>query len=122
MRYAETDQMGVAYHANYFAWFEVGRCEALRSAGYSYRGLEEQGVLLPVIEATCKYLLPGRYDDEIAVTARGQLLTRARIGFDYQLVRQLDGAHLASGRTVHAAVTPRGRPCRVPEHIRALLT
>jgi acyl-CoA thioester hydrolase len=122
VRYAETDQMGVVYYANYFAWFEVGRCEALRAAGYSYRDLEAQGLLLPVIEASCRYLQPGRYDDEIAITASGHLISAARIAFDYQLVRGSDGLALADGRTVHAAMSPSGRPCRLPPHIKTLLT
>jgi acyl-CoA thioester hydrolase len=122
VRYAETDRMGVVYYANYFAWFEVGRCEALRAAGYSYRELEEQGLQLPVIEASCRYFHPGRYDDELAVTATAQLLSPARLAFDYDLARRADGERLASGRTVHAVVGPAGRPCRLPRHILALLT
>jgi acyl-CoA thioester hydrolase len=114
--------MGVVYYANYFAWFEVGRCEALRMAGYSYRELEAQGLFLPVIEASCRYLQSGRYDDEIAVTATGHLLSPARLSFDYQLVRPADGARLATGRTVHASVTAAGRPRRLPAHLKALLT
>jgi acyl-CoA thioester hydrolase len=121
VRYAETDKMGIVYYANYFAWFEVGRCEALRMAGYSYRELEEQGLFLPVIEAACRYHQSGRYDDEIAVTAAGRLLSPARVAFDYRLARQGDGALLASGRTVHASVTSAGRPCRLPAHLKALL-
>jgi acyl-CoA thioester hydrolase len=123
VRYAETDQMGVAYYANYFAWFEVGRCEALRAAGYSYRQLEEEdGLLLPVIEASCRYLQSGRYDDEIAITATGHLLSGARLAFDYDLARTTDGVQLATGRTVHAVINRAGRPCRLPVHIRTLLS
>src|SRR5512134_312708 len=87
VRYAETDKMGVAYYANYFCWFEVGRAELLRSSGYTYRALEEQGVMLPVIEASCRYLQPGRYDDELQVTATGQLLSPVRLAFDYEIMR-----------------------------------
>jgi acyl-CoA thioester hydrolase len=121
VRYAETDKMGVVYYANYFAWFEVGRCEALRGAGFTYRELEEQGDMLPVIEASCTYHQPGRYDDEIAITAAGHLVSPARLVFDYELVRPADGVRVATGRTMHAAVNPGGRPCRLPSHIRALL-
>lgn len=123
VRYGETDQMGVVYYANYFEWFEVGRCEALRAAGYSYRQLEQDdGLLLPVIEASCKYLQSGRYDDEIAITSTGRLLSPARLAFDYDLIRATDGARLATGRTVHAVVNRTGRPCRLPAHIRTLLS
>jgi acyl-CoA thioester hydrolase len=122
VRYAETDQMRVVYYANYFAWFEVARCEALREAGYTYRQLEEAGILLPVIEATCRYFQPARYDDELAVTASGQLMSPVRIAFEYELVRQGDGVRLATGRTVHAATGADGRPCRLPASVRALLS
>jgi acyl-CoA thioester hydrolase len=122
VRYAETDTMGVVYYANYFVWFEVGRCEALRAAGYTYRELEHAGLYLPVIEASCRYLQPGRYDDEIAVMATARLVSPARLAFDYRLERSTDGALLAEGRTVHAAVSAQGRPCRLPAHIKALLS
>jgi acyl-CoA thioester hydrolase len=123
VRYAETDQMGVVYYANYFEWFEVGRCEALRAAGYSYRLLEEQdGLRLPVIEASCRYFQSGRYDDEIAVTASGRMVTPVRLAFDYSLSRTADGVALAAGRTVHAVVNRNGRPARLPGHIKALLS
>jgi acyl-CoA thioester hydrolase len=114
--------MGIVYYANYFEWFEVGRCEALRAAGYSYRELEDQGLQLPVIEASCRYFQPGRYDDEVAVTATAHLLSPARLAFDYELVRHGGGDRLANGRTVHAVLGPAGRPCRLPKHILALLT
>jgi acyl-CoA thioester hydrolase len=122
VRYAETDKMGVVYYAHYFEWFEVGRCEALRAAGFTYRELEENGLLLPVIEAICHYHQPGRYDDEVAIKATGHLVSAARVAFDYEVVRKSDGLRLASGRTVHAAMTPAGKPCRLPEHVRTLLS
>ena len=121
VRYAETDQMGVVYHANYFAWFEVARCELIRRSGTSYAALERQeGVALPVIEAHCRYLHPGRYDDDLLVRATGHLLSPARLAFDYEVVRPGDRAVLARGRTVHAATRQSGRPCRLPERIRLL--
>jgi len=121
VRYAETDQMRIAYHANYLAWFEVGRCEWLRDLGCSYRALEERdGVMLPVIEASCRYRIPARYDDELEIRARGVLLSPARVRFDYQVVRQEDGAVLAEGHTTHASTDLGGRPRRLPEHVRRL--
>jgi acyl-CoA thioester hydrolase len=121
VRYAETDQMGVAYHANYFAWFEVARCELLRRSGTSYAELERQeGISLPVIEARCEYLQPSRYDEELVVRATGHRPSPARLAFDYEVVRASDNTMLARGRTVHAAITRSGRPCRLPERIRLL--
>jgi acyl-CoA thioester hydrolase len=120
VRYAETDQMGVVYHANYFVWFEVGRTGLLRDSGWSYREMEAEGVGLPVIEAHCDYRQPARYDDELEVRTRATLISHVRVEFTYDLVRATDGASLATGRTVHAALDREGRPCRLPERIRAL--
>lgn len=122
VRYAETDKMGVVYYANYFVWFEVGRTELLRSLGGSYRELENEGVLLPVIAARCEYVQPARYDDELEIRTKSTLLSPARVVFDYEVVRLADEIRLASGQTEHAAVTSGGRPCRLPERIRNLLT
>ena len=121
VRYAETDKMGVVYHANYFVWFEVGRCELLRAVGRSYRDLEDAGVGLPVIEAHCEYRSPAKYDEELQVKTWGQLLSAARIEFRYEVSRPADGTVNAVGRTVHAAVDATGRPCRLPEYIQELL-
>lgn len=121
VRYAETDQMGVAYYANYFVWFEVGRCELLRSLGRSYRDLETDGVLLPVIEAHCEFRDSARYDDELEVSTTGSLVSPVRIQFRYDVSRRSDGTPLAAGRTVHAAVDTAGKPRRLPEEIQALL-
>ena len=119
VRYAETDKMGVVYHANYFVWFEVGRCEWLRAMGWSYREMEAEGVSLPVIEASAEYYQSGRYDDELEIRVRARLLSPARVAFDYEVVRRPDAIRLATGRTVHAAVNGGGRPCRLPERVRS---
>ena len=121
VRYAETDKMGVVYHANYFVWFEVGRCELLRAVGKSYRDLEDAGIRLPVIEAHCEYKSPALYDDELVVKTRGKLLSPARIEFAYEISRPADGTVNAVGRTVHASLDTNGRPCRLPGYIGALL-
>ena len=120
VRYAETDQMGVVYHANYLAWFEVGRCEWLRSLGWSYREMEASGSLLPVIEAHCEYRQPARYDDEVEIRTRGEMLTPVRVKFSYEVVRRADGVTAAVGYTVHAATDTTGRPRRLPERVRNL--
>ena len=121
VRYAETDKMGVAYHANYFVWFEVARCDLLRSLGSTYRDLEERGVMLPVIEAHCAYRTAARYDDELEIRTSGALLSPARVEFNYAVRRRADGAALAAGRTIHAAVDLHGRPRRLPADVQAVL-
>lgn len=118
VRYAETDKMGVVYYANYLVWFEVGRADLLRSLGWSYREMELAGVSLPVIEAHCEYLRPARYDDELEVRTEGRMLSPVRMEFQYQVVRKADQAVAASGRTVHAALDPAGKPCRLPARVR----
>jgi acyl-CoA thioester hydrolase len=121
VRYADTDQMGVDYYANYLRWFEVGRTEWLRAGGWSYREMEEIGLSLPVLEARCHYRKPARYDDEVAIDARGSLASPVRLRFDYQIRRAADGTLLAEGHTVHAAVDGTGRPRRLPERVRELV-
>ena len=120
VRYAETDTMGVVYYANYFVWFEVGRTDLLRQAGWSYRDMERDGFSLPVIAAHCEYRQPARYDDEIEVRTKGTLVSPVRLRFDYELARQSDSATLANGHTVHASLDRAGRPCRLPGRARAL--
>jgi acyl-CoA thioester hydrolase len=121
VRYAETDQMSVVYHANYFVWFEVARTDLLRHAGWSYRELErDDGVGLPVIEAHCEYHQPARYDDELEIRTLGRMLSPVRIEFNYELVRLPDGVVLATGRTVHVGLDRDGRPCRLPARVRAI--
>lgn len=120
VRYAETDKMGVAYHANYLAWFEVGRCEWLRGLGWSYRDMEADGTSLPVIEACCAYRQPLFYDDEIEVRTRAVLLSPVRVNFTYDVVRRVDAVLVASGHTIHAATDTGRKPRRLPERIRAL--
>jgi acyl-CoA thioester hydrolase len=110
--------MGVVYYANYFVWFEVARADLLRSLGWSYREMEAAGVSLPVIEAQCEYHRSARYDDELEVRAEGRMLSPVRMEFLYEVVRLSDDAIAASGRTVHVALNPAGKPCRLPERIR----
>ncbi len=118
VRYAETDQMGVVYYANYLVWFEVGRADLLRSLGWTYREMEHAGITLPVIEAHCEYRRPARYDDEIEVRTKGRTLSPVRMEFTYEVVRREDRMVAASGRTIHAALDPAGKPCRLPDRIK----
>ena len=121
VRYAETDQMGVAHHASYLVWFEAGRTEFIRSRGRSYAQIEADGWLLVVVEARCRYLRPARYDDVLTVRTRLGTIGPATLAFDYEVVRKADGMVVAQGTTVHAAVDRTGRPRRIPDDIRSLL-
>lgn len=118
VRYAETDKMGVVYYANYFVWFEVGRTDLLRDAGWSYREMEAEGFTLPVIEAHCDYRRPARYDDELEIRTGGSLVSPVRVQFAYEIVRPEDATLIASGRTVHASLNRSARPCRLPLRVR----
>ena len=117
VRYAETDQMGVVYYANYLVWFEVARTDLLRSAGWSYLEMEADGYSLPVVEAHCAYRRPARYDDQLDIVTDGQLLSPVRVRFDYRVLRAADAAVLADGYTVHASLGARGKPRRLPEAV-----
>ena len=122
VRYAETDQMGVVYYANYFVWFEVARTDLLRESGWNYRDMESDGFSLPVIEARCAYAQSAKYDDELEVRTSGEMLSPVRVQFNYEIVRASDGATLATGRTVHATLDRAGKPCRLPARVRTLFT
>lgn len=119
VRYAETDQMGVAYHANYFVWFEVGRTDWLRTFGVTYRDLEADGVFLPVIEAHCRYKASARYDDDLRITSTARLVSAVRVAFDYEITSPT--AAIATGHTVHATLDRQGRPMRVPSRIKEFI-
>ncbi len=112
VRYAETDMMGIVYHANYLPWFEVGRTTLLKEIGVPYRKLEEDGFLLPVLEISAKYLRPALYDDtvEIVSTVRERPLLRIRVEYEVRRGDEL----LATGASLHAFVDRDGRPVRPP--------
>ncbi len=102
VRYAETDQMGVVYHSNFFIWFEVGRVELFRQLGFSYKELEEQGgCYIAVVDARCRYKAPAHYDDEIAIRTHLKNVRGSLIHFGYEAVRVGDGVLLADGETTH---------------------
>jgi acyl-CoA thioester hydrolase len=112
VRYAETDMMGIVYHANYLPWFEVGRTTLLREIGVPYRKLEEEGFRLPVLEVSAKYLRPALYDDtlDIQTTLAEKPLLRIRLEYEVKRGAEL----LATGSTLHAFVDREGRPVRPP--------
>lgn len=122
VRYGETDQMGVAWHGEYLAWFEVGRTDLLRGRGCTYRDLEAQGLRLPVIEVQARFLRPARYDDVLEIRTRLADLGIVRLTFAYEVRREGTEGPLATGSTSHAAVDPEGRPCRIPDELRRRLT
>jgi len=105
VRYAETDQMGVVYHANYLVWFEVGRVELMRERGLNYKSLEEEeGCRIVVVEVTARYKAPARYDDELIVETQVVMVRGPVIRFGYRIVRAEDGLLLCEGETVHVVL------------------
>jgi acyl-CoA thioester hydrolase len=104
VRYAETDQMGVVYHSHLIIWFEVGRVEMMRQLGFTYREMERDGTHLPVVDVRCRYKLPARYDDVVAIRTRLVNVRESLLHFGYQIVRQSDGALLAEGESIHMVV------------------
>ncbi len=116
VRYAETDQMGVVYHANHFIWFEVGRVEFLRQLGFSYRDMEENdGCCIAVVDARCRYKAPARYDDEIIVRTHLKNIRESLIHFGYELLRATDGVLLAEGETTHVVTDAEMKKRAIPE-------
>lgn len=116
VRYGETDQMGVVYHANYLLYFEIGRTELMRAGGLPYGELEARGLLLVVTEAACRYRAPARYDEALEIRTRVDRLGRASVRFAYD-VRGQDGRLCAEGHTELAAVDSAKRPVRLPENV-----
>ncbi len=118
--YADTDQMGVVYYANYLVYFERFRNELLRDAGYTYRRLEEDGIAMPVIEAVCRYKASAKYDDLLEITGRFAEAKGVKVKIECEVRRE--GKILVEGYTVHACMDLKsGRPTRPPEFIRELL-
>jgi len=119
--YGDTDQMGVAYYANYLKWFEIGRTELLRQIGTPYTSIEEKGLRFPVIEVSCRYFRPSRYDDVIAIETSLTSLGRATLTFGYRLSRKEDGVLIAAGWTKHACVDPKGEVTKIPPDLEGSL-
>ena len=122
VRYAETDQMGVVYYANYFVWFEVGRVEHLRARGISYRDMEtDDDCKIAVVDARCRYKAPARYDDVVTIRTRVARQRGSIVHFEYQAVRARDGLLLAEGETVHVCIDNNFQACALPEKYQATL-
>jgi acyl-CoA thioester hydrolase len=121
VRYAETDKMGVVYYANYFVWMEIGRTDYCKSAGFSYRDMEKEDANMAVVDASCRYIAPARYDDEILVRTTIERLNRRLITFAYSISNAETGEALAEGKTVHITVDKHGRKGSIPEKYLVLL-
>ena len=121
VRYAETDQMGVVYHANYLAWCEVGRTEYIRRSGMSYREMEEAGVQLAVSDLEMRFHAPARYDDVVRVETRLSEVRSRTVTFDYVVVNADTGARLVSVSTRLVSLERGGRPTAMPAAVRQLL-
>jgi acyl-CoA thioester hydrolase len=119
VRYAETDQMGVVYHGNYFAWFEVGRVELCRQLGFEYKQMElEDDSYIVVADAHCRYKRPARFDDVLLIRTRVLSSQRRTLKFGYEITHQASGELLATGDTMHVICDHLGRPKSLPEKYR----
>ncbi|HEY8909271.1 MAG TPA: thioesterase family protein [Desulfosporosinus sp.] len=114
VRFSETDQMGVVYHANYLVWFEVGRTELFRELNLPYTQFEEQGLGLAVIEVSCRYRKPSRYDDELVIVTELDHISWRSARFSYRVYR--DDTLLADGKTVHMFINKDGRLADVRQY------
>ena len=124
--YGDTDNMGLAYHANYLRWFEMGRAELFRALGLTYKAVEAKGVLMPVSEAYCKYVSPARYDDLIIIEAAVDGSYKAGVKFDYRIYTDDSTTAdkeilLAHGYTRHACLNSDGRVVRPPAFLKAVI-
>jgi acyl-CoA thioester hydrolase len=121
VRYAETDQMGVVYYANYLTWMEVGRVEYCKSVGFSYKDMEmNDGLLLAVVEAQCRYLSPARFDEEIAVRTWVDEAGTRIVRFGYEMREAETDRRIATGHTRHVVCGPDFRPARLPARYRKI--
>jgi len=121
VRYGETDQMGVAYHAHYLVWCELARTEHMRRHGVRYRDLEERGFKLAVSDASLRYLRSARYDDLLSITAWLADVASRRIVFRYRVERPEDGALLCTAETALVSLDRDNRLTRLPPDARALM-
>jgi acyl-CoA thioester hydrolase len=118
VRYAETDQMGVVYHANYLVWCEIGRTDLIRQLGTSYAELERDGVALAVIDAAVRYHSAARYDDLIRVRTIVTDVKSRTVSFDYRIEDATTGLRLASASTTLASLNREGKLVVLPAHVR----
>ncbi len=119
--YADTDGMGIAYHANYLRWFEIGRNEMFRALGLPYRVIAERGIALPVSEVYCRFLAPVRYDDLLVIETTLDRAVRGGVKFNYRILDDTESRVLACGTTRHACLDRQGLVVRPPAFIREVI-
>lgn len=122
MRYAETDQMGIVYHAHYLVWCEIARTDLIRTRGASYRELEDRGLRLAVAEASVRYIAPARYDDRIRVETRLTGVTSRTIIFEYTILNADSSERLATASTTLISLGPNNRVVTLPPDVRRALS
>ncbi|BBB90004.1 MAG TPA: thioesterase family protein [Methylomusa anaerophila] len=115
VRFVETDMMGVVHHSNYFRWFEMGRVEFLRQAGVLLLDLMADGILFPITDVSCQYRASAKFDDSILIEATLAELSKAKMIFTFRILREKDGALLATGRTQNVFADTQGKVIRLPE-------
>jgi acyl-CoA thioester hydrolase len=104
VRYAETDKMGIVHHSNYLIWFEAGRTDFIKGSEISYSQMEERGILIPLVESSCKYISGAKYEDELIIKTWIKELTPVKVEFNYSVFREKDQKEIAKGSTLHAFV------------------
>lgn len=122
VRYAETDQAGMAHHSAFLPWFEVGRVELLRALGKPYQEFESEGLHFPVREVFCRYWVPARFDDLLSIATTVEEVGGASVRFGYRITRESDAVLIAEGTTLHACVDNTGKVKRIPAEIRSMLS
>ncbi len=122
VRYAETDQAGMAHHSAFLPWFKEGRVELLRSLGKPYQEFEAEGLHFPVREAFCRYWLPARFDAVLLVSTVIEKVGGASIRFGYRITRESDASLIAEGYTLHACVDNIGKVKRLPSEVKKMLS
>lgn len=121
VRYAETDQAGMAHHSAFLPWFEVGRVELLRALGKPYQEFEAEGLHFPVREAFCRYWAPARFDDRLLIMTTIEEVGGASTRFGYRITREADTTLIAEGHTLHACIDNQGKVKRLPPEVRRFL-
>lgn len=104
VRYAETDQMGIVHHSNYLIWFEAGRTDFVKESKISYSEMEKEGILIPLAESNCKYIIGAKYEDELTIKTWIKELTPVKVEFNYSVIREKDKKEIAKGSTIHVFV------------------
>lgn len=122
VRYAETDQMSYVYYGNYAMYYEVGRVEAIRQLGFQYKKLEEQGIMMPVLDLQCKFLIPAKYDELLTVKVIIPELPKVKMYFEYEVSNE-QGKRVNEGKTTLVFLNmDNNRPCRAPKELLDVLS